>query len=59
MKKPDQDEKYINGFDAMTLRNGGFMKLSIISLTVFVLILGFFPTAIANFAITAASALFP
>ncbi len=59
MMKPDQDEKYVKGFDAMTLRNGGFMKLSIVSLTVFVLILGFFPTVIADFAITAANALFP
>jgi len=59
MKKSDQDEKYIKGFDAMTLRNGGFMKLSIVLLTVFVLILGFFPTIIADFAVTAANALFP
>jgi multicomponent Na+:H+ antiporter subunit D len=59
MMKPDQDEKYIKGFDAMTMRNGGFMKLAIVSLTIFVLFLGFFPTAIADFAVMAANALFP
>ena len=59
MKKPDQDEKYIKGFDAMTLRNSGFMKLSIVLLTVCILILGFFPSIIGNFAVTAANALFP
>ncbi|PWI47419.1 hypothetical protein CEE45_12015 [Candidatus Heimdallarchaeota archaeon B3_Heim] len=59
MKESDQDEKYIIKFDAMTLNNSGFMKLSIVSLTIFVLILGFFPTVIVNFAIKAASALFP
>ncbi|MHA1444416.1 MAG: proton-conducting transporter transmembrane domain-containing protein, partial [Candidatus Hodarchaeales archaeon] len=59
MMKPDQDEKYFKGFDAMTMRNGGFMKLAIVSLTIFVLFLGFFPTAFMEFAIKAASALFP
>ena len=59
MKESDQDENYVKKFDRMKFNNSIFMKLSIVSLTIFVLILGFFPTIIANFAITAASSLFP
>ena len=59
MKDSDQDEIYILKFETMTLKTGGFMKLSIVLLTILVLFLGFFPTTIANFAITATGTLFP
>lgn len=55
MDKPDLEEKYIQGFDNMNLRNNGIMKFVIVLLAIFIIILGIFPRPFMEFTLQAAS----